>query len=477
MKRATAIICAAAICAAGTPFYGCAPQESEGTKYRITAAYDGGNTLEGRVETDFYNDTGNALDCLKFNLWGNAFREGAASSPVSEAAKADTYYGGESYGGMEITAVTGGEAQTGGDDMNILCITPAEPIYPEQRLTVSIEFVLKLANVNARTGVAEGAVNLGNFYPVLCAYGGSGWLEYAYCPTGDPFVSQTADYEVELTVPEEFLVAASGEQTEVSRAADCATYKFELSGARDFAAVLSRQFEVVTRQAGDVRIKCYCLNESGRALADIAAESLAYFEEAFGRYPYPEFSIVQTGLAQSGMEYPALAMISADCGDAVYTAVHEVAHQWWYAAVGSDQYMHAWQDEGLAEYSALMFFESHPEYGFTRAGLISTATRAYRAYFSVYSQLFDGADTGMDRALCDFSGDYEYANIAYNKALIMFEALREALGDGQFRAALQSYYSSYSASIAPPEGLMAAFCARADCEGIFESFIQGKVII
>lgn len=124
-----------------------------------------------------------------------------------------------------------------------------------------------------------------------------------------------------------------------------------------------------------------------------------------------------------------------------------------------------------------MFFESHPEYGFTRAGLISTATRAYRAYFSVYSQLFDDADTGMDRALCDFSGDYEYANIAYNKALIMFEALREALGDGQFRAALQSYYSSYSASIAPPEGLMAAFCARADCEGIFESFIQGKVII
>ena len=102
MKRATAIICAAAICAAGTPFYGCAPQESEGTKYRITAAYDGGNTLEGRVETDFYNDTGNALDCLKFNLWGNAFREGAASSPVSEAAKADAYYGGESYGGMEI---------------------------------------------------------------------------------------------------------------------------------------------------------------------------------------------------------------------------------------------------------------------------------------------------------------------------------------------------------------------------------------
>ena len=164
MKRATAIICASAICAAGTPFYGCAPQESEGTKYRITATYDGGNTIEGRVETDFYNDTGNALDCLKFNLWGNAFREGAASSPVSEAAKADAYYGGESYGGMEITTVTGGEAQTGGDDMNILCITPAEPIYPEQRMTVSIEFVLKLANVNARTGVAEGAVNLGNFY-------------------------------------------------------------------------------------------------------------------------------------------------------------------------------------------------------------------------------------------------------------------------------------------------------------------------
>ena len=216
----------------------------------------------------------------------------------------------------------------------------------------------------------------------------------------------------------------------------------------------------------------------GRALADIAAESLAYFEEAFGRYPYPEFSIVQTGLAQSGMEYPALAMISADCGDAVYTAVHEVAHQWWYAMVGSDQLNCAWQDEGLAEYSTLCFFEEHPQYGYTRAGIVHSATEAYRAFYSVYGQLFGDADTTMNRHLKDFLSDYEYVNIAYTKGLLLFETLRSSVGDDKFFGALKSYFEGMRGKTATADALQKCFEKRGgDLSGVFESFIEGKVII
>ena len=95
--------------------------------------------------------------------------------------------------------------------------------------------------------------------------------------------------------------------------------------------------------------------------------------------------------------------------------------------VGSDQLNCAWQDEGLAEYSSLMFFENHPNYSFTRTGIVGSATKAYRAYFSVYNQIFGEADTTMNRHLSKYESEYEYSNIAYNKGLIMFDMLRQSI--------------------------------------------------
>ena len=475
-----AIIAAAAACACALPLAACAPQEDEGSAYFITAEFDGGHTLTGKVQFDFFNDTDNALDSLKFNLWGNAFREGAASSPVSAAVRDKAYYNGLSYGGMEITAVEGGEWRVCGDDQNILEVSFGAPIYPDERASCTIEYTLTLADVNARTGVTAHTVDLGNFYPILCAYGQSGFLEYTYCATGDPFVSEVADYTVELTVPEEYIAAASAKPALTSGSGDKKTLRYELENARDFAMVLSTGFREISREAAGVEISYYYYDDQSaeKSLA-AAAESMEYFCGKFGQYPYSSLAVVQTPFCQGGMEYPALTMISDECDESakIYTIVHENAHQWWYAAVGSDQFAHGWQDEGLAEYSALMFFENAPTYGFTKAGLLGTATKAYRAYFSVYNQLFEGADTSMDRALNEFSGDYEYANVAYNKGLLLFDAVRGACGDDKFAAALRNYFSDYLFGIAPPEGLIAEFCKFADCEGIFTSFLEGKVII
>ena len=82
--------------------------------------------------------------------------------------------------------------------------------------------------------------------------------------------------------------------------------------------------------------------------------------------------------------------------------------------VGSDQLLHAWQDEGLAEYSALLYFEESGGYGFTREGLLRAAKGMYNAYYSVRMQVFGEADTPMDRALSDF-GEYEYVALTYAK--------------------------------------------------------------
>ena len=473
-------VCAALVCPLALAlFAGCAG-EGERSTYTIDAAYEDG-TLTAEMTFGYCNDTGAEQEELRFNLCGNAYREGAAYAPVSKNFAASAYYAGESYGEMRISSVSPcAEWEVCGADENVLRVRLASPVPAGGRCEISVAYTLTLANVDHRTGVTEHTVNLGNFYPVLCAYGESGWLEYTYSQTGDPFVSETADYAVELTIPQGYTAAASGAAAESMADGENVTLSYRLENARDFAAVLSQQFSVAERDAGGVAVKYYYYDDSQPlTILDAAAESLNYFSEKFGKYPYSSFSVVQTGLTQGGMEYPALAMISDECGgtDAVYTAVHETAHQWWYAAVGSNQYTAAWQDEGLAEYSALMFFEDNARYGFTRAGLTGSATKSYRAYFSVYNQLFADADTSMSRTLDEFSGEYEYANIAYNKALLMFDAVRAACGDDNFVSALRKYCADYRFELAPPEGLTAAFAGYAGCEAIIRSFIDGEVII
>ena len=210
-----------------------------------------------------------------------------------------------------------------------------------------------------------------------------------------------------------------------------------------------------------------------------ACESLSYYADAFGAYEYPAYTVVETGFPYGGMEYPMLSLIADDlpATEVPLVVAHETAHQWWYAMVGSDQYHEAWQDEGLAEYSAALFFEAHPEYGRTYADMVAASESAYRAYYSVSAQLSRG-ETAMRRDLTDYTGDYAYRSLAYDKGVILFDRLRQTVGEERFFAAIKDYARAYKGEIAPPEALIARFAARSpQAEGIFAAFLDGLCVI
>ncbi len=483
MKKTIAIAAAAALTLAILPVTACKKtQEDKRSSYCINAAYDEEEkTLSAEVDFTYVNDTQNEITDLCFELWGNAYRRDAKYSPVSDAQASAAYYAGKNYGGEEVQKVENCAGwEIGGEDENILTVTLNEPVYPEESAQISISYTLSLADINHRTGVARECVNLGNFYPVLCAYTEEGFAKTPYYSIGDPFVSECADYDVTFTLPAGYVAATSGKQTSSSTAGDSVITRYTLENARDFAAVISKNFKTTTRKAGESEITFYYAGqEPPLSCMNAAAESLEYFSSTFGAYCYPTLSVVYTGLSVSGMEYPALTMISDDLDEQTqqYTIVHEIAHQWWYAMVGSDQVNRGWQDEGLAEYSTVCFFEKHPEYGFTRTQMLGSAIKAYRAYYSVYNQIFGKADTTMNRSLGEFASDYEYINIAYNKGLLLFETLRTSMGEEKFFKALTDYFNSNRFKIATYESLVAAFAHYHDVEGLIAGYVDGKVVI
>lgn len=466
----------------GLTFAGCAPDASL-SKYTIAAEYDPeAETLTAQMQFDYYNATDNEISVLPFNLFPNAFREGAAYEPVSSVYHSVAYYDGESYGSITVNSVSGCERwEIGGEDENVLFVYLAASVFPEERASVVIDFSVSFAHVRHRTGVTEHVVNMGNFYPVLCAYDDTmGFYECVYYSDGDPFYSECADYDVSLTVPAGYIAAASAEGKTAQKDGKV-TYRYALSSARDFAIAVSDGFEVVSRQVNGVTVSYYYYDDGeAQNTLETACEAMAYFAETFGDYAYASYALVQTGFCYGGMEYPGMVLLSdgLERENYLYTVVHETAHQWWYAMVGNNQQEYAWMDEGLAEYSTVLFYEAHPSYGKTREELVHAALTSYKAYYSIYSQIFGESDTSMSRNLGTFISEYEYVNLTYNKGVLLFDTLREGIGENKFFSGLKNYFSSYRFAVAKPEDMVACFRKTGvDVDGLFDSFLLGSAVI
>ncbi len=482
MKKLLCVAAGALLIAASFGLTSCAEKGGKRCAYAIDAEYfPETRTLSADMRVDFVNTATVPLEEIKFELWANAYRENATYRPVSELFKSSAYYAGESYGGIEITGIAGAKTfRIGGEDANILSVTLQDPLEAGECASVEISFETQLAEVNHRLGVGKNTVNLANFYPTLCYLKEDGFQEYVYSSNGDPFVSEICDYEVTLTVPEEYTLV-SGFEAQESDLEGKRAYHVREEGVRDVAFVLGKGMSAVSDEACGKEVRYYYFNDpSPETALKCACDALTCYSEAFCDYAYPRYTLVQTDFVYGGMEFPALSMISSTLNKGEMPAVvaHETAHQWWYAMVGSNQFEHAWQDEGLAEYSSALFFERFPDYGLTYADCISASEQSYRAFFSIHSQVTKEADTSMDRALTAYTGEYEYRNIAYDKGVILFDRVRELMGEKKFMNALSKYAKTYSGKIATPEQLISCFSkSGSNVLPVFESFTEGKCVI
>ena len=450
-------------------------EKEERCRYQIEAEYFAEGRLEAAMTVTIPNNTDNALTCIPFALYPNAFMKDAEVPPVSDLFSAACYYEGESYGGIEIKEVEGAKEWSISEDRSVLQVTLAKPLYPDESIVLGIDYSLTLAKANHRLGVGEHCVNLSYFYPMLLGQTKSGFYEYQPSALGEPFVLDNADFSVSLSLPSGMGMACAG-MPACKTENDRVIYSYEGVGVREAAFVLG-ELSYVSAEADGVTIDYYYFaDEAPEATLRIACETIATYSELFAPYPYKRFALAETDLYLGGMEYSGFVTLSSllTNQERAEVVAHEAAHQWWYALVASNQAECAWQDEGLAQYSAALFFEKNPGYGVKYRDLIADSEGAYRSYFSVKSQLSREVDTSMSRPLNSFSGDYEYRVLAYDKGVVLFDRLRSTMGDRKFFSALKSYCKRYAGKIATQYDFIGRFASQ---EALILSFTEGRCVI
>ncbi len=339
--------------------------------YTIEAGFDdSAKTLSAVMVFDFYNTTDNAFSELKFHLYPNAYRKDASLPVVDELTRSKAYKNGFSYGDIKIDSAKCGDTAVAyvveGTDSDILTVPLGTEVFPQQNVKVEIVFEVCLANIWHRLGYGNNTINLGNWYPQLCVFKNGAWLTDPYYSNGDPFVSEMANYCVALTAHKDFMIAASGVPGEAqTKENDNVRTVYTAKSVRDFALVMSPKFQKASATVDSTTVNYYYFSD--RAFEEslsTATKALRYFSSTFGKYPYAKLDVVETDFCYGGMEYPCLVMITSGLEKRSYETaiIHEIAHQWWYGLVGNDQVREAYLDEGLAEYSTLMFYLAHPDY-------------------------------------------------------------------------------------------------------------------
>lgn len=447
------------------------PEERQSVK--LTLSYDDENSIiTGKAVYKFINSTNEAVKTTPFNLPANAYNE---KNRALRKTYDDGYLSENSFGGIRITeCFYNGKAAAynlSDDELSLEVITG--DLFPNETAEITLGFTTTIPNAKLRLGKTENAVNLGDFYPVLCKMQSDGFYKCGYNPFGDPYYADASDYYAEISVPSKYVVATSGFPEKTLIDGDRTTYSYSLSGGRDFAFVLSDKYNVSSTKCGDVDLYYYSLSENDNNIETVK-KCFEFFCEKFGKYPHKTFSTAETDFATGGMEYSGLTMLSDDLDEEtlLLATVHETAHQWWHSAVGVNEVEDAYIDEGLCEYSTYLFLSENCKEKQAEE-MITNAKALYKSFFEVNKVLNGSADAVMSRRLDEFKSQNEYVAIAYGKSLIMFYELEKTTGKNKAFSCLKKFYNDNMYKTVGLNELIDSFGHKE----YFESYVNGKVVI
>ena len=442
--------------------------------------------IEGSERITYTNHSPDSLSSLWVQLDQNLFRETSYGARRAEELGGDVRHGGFfKDGGFVISGVrlrrddemSVPEYRTEDTMMEILLDAPLAP--GGARIEVEIDFAFEIPETGGdRMGqldIRDGIIyQLAQWYPRVFTYDDvNGWNQSPFLGQGEWYL-EYGDFEVELTVPRDFVVVATGEllnpeevltptqRERLARARESEetihiiepdeagddgtrppgelplTWRFRADNVRDFAWAASDRFVWDAAGWEDVLVMSVYPEESIGGLGvsgwerstEYLRHSVQYYSDQWFRYPYP-VAINVAGLAL-GMEYPMIVFCSWESRGAFLFSVtdHEIGHTWFPMIVGSDERRYAWMDEGfntfMNYYSGIEFSGGEPILGeFMSPAQIAVDTR--RPGHAILTP-------------ADSIPEEEIGVLAYNKPAAVLVLLREeVLGPDLFDEGFREY--------------------------------------
>jgi len=309
---------------------------------------------------------------------------------------------------------------------------------------------------------------MANAYPLLAPLENGVWRADPVQTEGDAVISSIALYRVTVQLPADWKLVSSGRTINSETRGAVQTITIAGGPLREFMLAASPQFEVKQSTWQDMQINAWGMTDSAPGTGDVlqtASDALDLYSKTFGALPYNELDIIAAPLNNaSGVEYPGLILLE----QSLYTSdqtprrlpqvtAHEIAHQWWYAVVGSDVLLHPWQDEALTTFSAQLYAAA-----FDSSYYQGTLTEFRRQVTRLEGEIgVQPLDQSVE-ALTKHQG--EYSIIAYLKGDLFFEAVRGEIGAKAMDTALQTYYHDYIFQIAAPRDLLGRFESACGCD-------------
>ncbi|MBA3350173.1 MAG: M1 family metallopeptidase [Actinobacteria bacterium] len=426
------------------------------TRYRVNARLHGDH-LTWTTHLLYSNDTGETLEDIGLHLYPAAYTRAVEAIPLAETlAEGDlngAFRAQARPGTFQVTDVqVAGTRKRSTLEDTALTVALPRPLRPRRRVGLAIRLEARLPRWPERFGVWDDRILLGNWIPTVAVREHGAWRLDEFSGIGDPFYSEVADYRVNLELDDALGVVGTGDLTGIA-ATDGRrrrVWTFTSRATRDAAFAVSASFQGLEQRAGGTLVRSWYRadeRERGASNLETAVEAMRDFGRRFGELPYDEVDIVETGGYLGGMEYPGVVFTSDsssvlagvpllgdlfrhagfDAAQERYVVGHEVAHQWWYAAVGNDQIEEPWLDEAFAEMSTRLW--------------LRRADGDDRVFRTVNGAAGVPARPGVISAgVEDFGSNSAYSEAVYLAGANLLIELRERLGAAAWDKVMRTWY-------------------------------------
>ncbi len=436
------------------------PSEDELSHLNLTLRLDEPRSvLEGSIIIDYYNNDPIAFSQLPLHLYpsGMLYENRTGRIDILNVTTTET----------PATTLTFEVLQ----DEQLMWIDLDEVVQPGEFTEFKITFNttipdgLDRGNVNGEDNEQSRIFTMSSCYPIPCVYDEwDQWNTDPYVAFSDPYYFDMAFYDFRISVPDEMIVASTGNLLSSESDGESTTYHFNPGlPVRELTFSASRYFRSECMLVGEVNVSTFYLPNSApewdSAALNMAKQSLELFNATFGVYPYSTLNVVEQWGYYGGMEYPCQVYITHRVIERIregsywprffeLVIAHEIGHEWWSQLVGDDCIDWGFMDEMITCWSHSYYAEIyHGDWEYFQ----------YDRYVDIVRNFYHEWEIGSPVNMSHYERTDLVGYIDYTKGPLMMEKLRLALGHETFVASLRYYFEEFKYKIAILPDLQNAF--------------------